>query len=53
MKSMPDKGPTHIQYDSPFGFLLQWPLCFHVWYQFRPQQTDIKGKHIPEYKGLL
>ena len=47
MKSMPDKGPTHLQYGSPFGFLLQWPLCFHVWYQFKPQQKDAKGNHIP------
>ncbi len=34
-------GPTHLQYDSPFGFLITWPLCFHLWVRFRPQQTKI------------
>lgn len=36
-------GPTHIQYHSPWGFLLTWPLCFHVWYQFKPQEQDKPG----------
>ena len=34
-------GPTHLQYDSPFGFLIAWPLCFHLWIRFKPQQTKI------------
>lgn len=46
-KSFPDKGPTHIQYNSPFGFLLQWPLCFHFWYQFKPQQMNSEGYRLP------
>lgn len=35
---LPSLGPTHLQYHSPFGFLLTWPLCFHIWYQFKEQQ---------------
>ncbi len=46
MKSMPDKGPTHLQYRSKYGFLIQWPLCFHIWYQFRPQQVA-NGNRVP------
>lgn len=40
-------GPTHLQYSSPFGFLLTWPLCLHVWYQFRGQSFDSDGLRIP------
>ncbi len=40
-------GPTHLQYFSPFGFLLTWPLCLHVWYQFKEQATDLGGDKIP------
>lgn len=29
---------THIQKKSRFGFLLMWPLCFHIWFQFRFQR---------------
>lgn len=46
MKSMTEKGPTHLQYKSPFGFLVQWPLCFHIWYQFRPQAV-VGGNRVP------
>ncbi len=46
-KSYPSQGPTHLQYHSPFGFLLTWPLCLHVWFQFRPQQIDANGYRVP------
>ena len=41
-------GPTHLQYDSRAGFLLQWfgtkwwriwHACFTVWIQFKKQGT--------------
>ena len=34
-------GPTHLQYKSKWGFLITWPLCFHFWYQVKPQQTAL------------
>lgn len=40
-------GATHLQYKSPYGFLITWPLCFHVWYQFKEQQVDQNGTKIP------
>lgn len=33
-------GITHIQKKSWFGFLIMWPLCFHVWIQFRKQKQE-------------
>lgn len=36
-------GPTHLQYHSPWGFLLTWPLCFHFWFQIRPQKFGVPG----------
>lgn len=46
-ESMPFYGPTHLQYWSKWGFLIQWPLCFHAWYQFREQKVDDIGRRIP------
>lgn len=39
----PYSGPTHIQYWSPWGFLITWPLCFHFWWQFRQQELGRPG----------
>lgn len=39
-------GPTHLQYYSPFGFLLTWPICLHVWYQFKGQDKYIDDNGI-------
>jgi hypothetical protein len=43
MKYRTYEGPTHLQKFSPFGFLIQWPLCFHVWYQFHGQINGQPG----------
>jgi len=41
-------GPSSIQYKSKFGFLIMWPLCFHIWFQFKPQATKPDtGETIP------
>ncbi len=37
---------THLQKYSPFGFLLTWPFCFHVWFQFRKQEGS-EGRWEP------
>lgn len=34
-------GPSHLQYSSPWGFLITWPFCFHFWIQFKKQETKI------------
>lgn len=44
--SQPNFGPTHLQYKSKYGFLLTWPLCLHIWYQFKPQDEDRYGRRI-------
>lgn len=46
-------GPSGIQYKSPFGFLLTWPLCLYIWYQFRPQQINKMGYGIPGSEKVL
>jgi len=46
-------GPTHLQYHSPFGFLITWPLCFHFWYQFKEQQVNSDGLKIPGSEKVL
>lgn len=40
-------GPTHLQYKSPYGFLITWPFCFHIWYQISPKKYDDQGHEIP------
>ncbi len=37
LETNPGYGPTHLQKHSPFGFLIQWPLCFTAWWWIRPQ----------------
>lgn len=34
---------THLQKRSRMGFLLYWPLCFHVWFTFRYQTEGLAG----------
>lgn len=41
-------GPTHIQYQSRYGFLItQDPWCVHAWVRFRPQQKNPNGSGKP------
>ncbi len=49
LEENPGYGPTHLQKHSPFGFLFVWPLCFHVWWQFREQTPNIPGSEIVAY----
>ena len=44
-----DVGPTHLQKQSKYGFLITWPLCFHVWYQFKPQEEGQPGTETVFY----
>jgi len=43
-------GPSDIQYHSPYGFLITWPLCFYFWYQIRGQirslELSVPGSEI-------
>ncbi len=35
---------THLQKYSKFGFLLTWPFCFHIYWEFKKQTgNDIDG----------
>ncbi len=35
---------THLQKESRFGFLINWPFCFHVWVAFKKQEgNDVAG----------
>ena len=46
-------GPTHLQYSSKYGFLVTWPLCFHFWYQFKPQEYNKNGYRVPGSEIVL
>lgn len=37
---------THLQKKSKFGFLLMWPLCFHVWFTFKYQQQKLSDGNV-------
>lgn len=43
---------THIQYRSKFGFLLYWPLCFHIWFQFKQQTPGVSGSEFVIYRRI-
>lgn len=47
-----DMAPCHIQRDQPWGFLLEWPLCSHLWYQFRKQDPGIPDSERVLYTRL-
>jgi hypothetical protein len=38
---------THLQKYSKFGFLLTWPFCFHIYYQFKKQAGNDAAGWIP------
>lgn len=38
---------THLQKYSRFGFLLNWPFCFHIYFQFRKQQGNDERGWVP------
>ena len=42
-------GPTNIQKKSKCGFLITWPFCFHVWFQFIPQIEGQPGSETVFY----
>lgn len=44
---------THLQKKSKFGFLLEWPFGFHVWYQFKEQEIDSNDNWIPGTEKVL
>ncbi len=48
-RSETDWGPSHIQYDAPFGFLITWPFCFHIWFQFKKQTPGFPGSETVFY----
>lgn len=39
---------SNLQKQSRFGFLLQWPLCWHHWIMPKKQKKDANGGWIPE-----
>lgn len=41
-----DWAITHLQKKSKFGFLLMWPLCFHVWFTFKYQQQKLSDGNV-------
>lgn len=44
---------THIQKKSRFGFLLYWPLCFHIWFTFKFQEQNEQGDWLPGTEKVL
>lgn len=47
----PSYGPTHLQKQSLFGFLITSPFCFHIWWQIRPQRTEMDGPRLRNVPG--
>lgn len=39
---------SNLQKYSKFGFIIQWPLCFHFWIMRKQQQQREDGYWIPE-----
>lgn len=36
---------SHLQKFSPFGFMMTWPFCFHVWIFWKMQEYYIENQY--------